>query len=482
MAIEFSCSECDKSLRVKDDLAGKRVRCPGCQTVMKVPEPRRLEDELADEDASDHELATSEDAGTSPNLEDDFPDLSEFERPKPRRQSGSPRPAATRRTDGEPPPTRTRSVRAPADDDGDMYIYRPAAPVKPKPAKTEDEETPAPRFQLPKLGLHSTVLLLFIPLALHAVWPAESMEKRLEKTFPNQPELVKELQEGNLDDVFGELPENGKIAGAHLPHNSRVHWIYAFIAMVAYWGLIAVCWPESTAGPYRLLFTGLFTGTVGIGLLLAFQVAAMITGAGGGMFFRGPAFLIFLVLKLIAFSYYCALDPNTGLILSFVGFTVGVGLCEEFCKAIPVVWYLRSGDRVNWQGACLMGLASGIGFGVSEGVHYAGSFYNGIAPEMVYVVRFLSCVALHAVWSSGVALLMYANQDWLDELWSWTGSFFFIVNYLLVAMVLHGLYDTLLKKELGVLALAVAFGSYGWWVWLMKTFGPRRVRRRTAST
>jgi hypothetical protein len=39
MAIKLSCSHCKRALRVKDELAGKRVKCPGCQQVLVVPEP-----------------------------------------------------------------------------------------------------------------------------------------------------------------------------------------------------------------------------------------------------------------------------------------------------------------------------------------------------------------------------------------------------------------------------------------------------------
>ncbi|MBY0228146.1 MAG: hypothetical protein K2W96_02580 [Gemmataceae bacterium] len=37
MSIEFSCPECDRSLKVKDELAGRRVKCPGCQSALTVP-------------------------------------------------------------------------------------------------------------------------------------------------------------------------------------------------------------------------------------------------------------------------------------------------------------------------------------------------------------------------------------------------------------------------------------------------------------
>jgi len=37
MPIEFACNSCGKRLRVKDAAAGKRVKCPGCQAVLRVP-------------------------------------------------------------------------------------------------------------------------------------------------------------------------------------------------------------------------------------------------------------------------------------------------------------------------------------------------------------------------------------------------------------------------------------------------------------
>ena len=40
--------------------------------------------------------------------------------------------------------------------------------------------------------------------------------------------------------------------------------------------------------------------------------------------------------------------------------------------------------------------------------------YNGIHGAKIYLVRFLSCVSLHAMWLGSVALMMYRNQDFLD--------------------------------------------------------------------
>ena len=37
MPIEFTCDECKKLYRVKDEHAGKKIRCPNCRGAVRVP-------------------------------------------------------------------------------------------------------------------------------------------------------------------------------------------------------------------------------------------------------------------------------------------------------------------------------------------------------------------------------------------------------------------------------------------------------------
>ena len=71
---------------------------------------------------------------------------------------------------------------------------------------------------------------------------------------------------------------------------------------------------------------------------------------------------------------------------------------------------------MTWRGACLWGMASGVGFGLAEGVLYAGQSYNGVAPAGIYLVRFASCVALHAVWSGSVGITVFLSRRPKPEL------------------------------------------------------------------
>jgi RsiW-degrading membrane proteinase PrsW (M82 family) len=157
-----------------------------------------------------------------------------------------------------------------------------------------------------------------------------------------------------------------------------------------------------------------------------------------------------------------------GLIPSFFGFVFGVGLCEELVKAIPIVIYLKSAEYSRWRVAMLVGLASGIGFGVSEGIMYSGDMYNGLVGPSIYLVRFLSCVALHSIWAGSVGVLMHHDQETLFDDFNLVSAGMFIVKYLSVAMVLHGLYDVLLKQQLPWAALLVALASFGWLAFLVR--------------
>ena len=38
MAITLTCTGCGKSYQLKNEMAGRKVRCPGCQSVQVVPE------------------------------------------------------------------------------------------------------------------------------------------------------------------------------------------------------------------------------------------------------------------------------------------------------------------------------------------------------------------------------------------------------------------------------------------------------------
>jgi RsiW-degrading membrane proteinase PrsW (M82 family) len=243
-----------------------------------------------------------------------------------------------------------------------------------------------------------------------------------------------------------------------------MHWLYALVAAALFMGFLLVLASQGTAEPLHLLLIALFTATIGIVFLLFVQFAAEWT-QGAWVGGRSIVVLIFYILKFIGFSYRAATDPSNGFLLSFMGYTFGVGLCEELVKALPLLWYYRQRNDQAWRGAFLWGLASGAGFGIAEGIMYSSRYYNGFASPGIYFVRFISCVALHALWSGSVGISVHRRQEMLQQNQAWYEYIFPIFLVIGVPMVLHGLYDTLLKRgetlQNGV-ALGVALLSFGW--------------------
>lgn len=434
MPIPVECRSCGAKLRVKDELAGKLARCPKCKMGISIPESH---------EQTDLDVLDDLDFGLAP----------------------------------KPPPVRKRkSVKSTAAVDDDLEFLdsdeEPLPKLPPRRRKKkvvverDDDDEEDERNSKGGRGdiLVWVLLLAMVPLGIISMMPEQSIEERIKKMVEKDPKLQEELEEYGAQD-FIAMNRDLTLDGAHLSRHSLVHWVYALLATVGFLVLMNAMRHQTTVTPWGLLLAGVFTGTVGILMLLIFQVIAEISlhiRVWGG----GIAGLIILLIKFIGFSYRAALDPNSGFLWSFVGFTCGVGFCEEICKAIPVFYYLRNTRSSDWRGTCLLGFASGAGFGISEGIMYSGNFYNGIEPGMAYVVRFVSCVAIHAILSGSVALLMFGNQDYLDGDADWITFIWGGMQYILIAMLLHGLYDTLLKQHLNPLAFFIALGAFGWLAWL----------------
>lgn len=383
-------------------------------------------------------------------------------------------------------PSAARPPDDPDDDEGSgsygLAAHVPAPPPV-EPPKPSTAPPPAPRVaqraaveSRPRDYLYWLLLLPLLPLVYsllhgHAEKPVierlrsalreqrHSHAKPAKTGQPGRPGAAPEaepdddvddltIMTGDLDSVIDELPGH-KLPGAHLPRRTIIHWLYATLSATAFLILVTVIFPPGTANPLSLAAAGIFTATLGILFLLIVQVLAMVTP-------------VFDILRLIRFSYRAALDPNSNIFLSFLGFTFGVGLCEELIKGIPLFFYLRRSGGDDWRGACLWGMASGVGFGVSEGISYSSNFYNGIADGEMYLVRFASCVALHAVWSASLGISWTLHKDRIRESPNGPILFLNLARTIGLPMVLHGAYDTFLKKELNSLALVVAAVSFAW--------------------
>lgn len=420
MPISFVCPECKKKLKAPDQAAGKSVPCPQCKTRLTVPAPQANE---------------------------------EFETP----------------WLDEPTPVK----REDAEEQG--YQYHEAqtepspetAPKKKKPTKPLKEavltanETPGWMRHL-----HWALLLALVPLIISLGFTSnrEDALKNLTESMRDlddagRARLIEAMDSGDDDAIFKALPDQ-KLKGAWLPHNTKMHWALALGSAAIFFVFLFLLTMRGTANIVHLLITAAFTATAGIFLLFAVQFIAEAT-QGRIIIGRGLFTIFFYILKFIGFSYRAALDADNGFVLSFVGFVFGVGLCEELCKALPVLLYLRREDA-NWHGALLWGLASGVGFGVAEGIMYSRDFYNGIYGPGIYFVRFFSCVALHALFSGSVAILLVLMRDQVTEAESWPHAIAMVLLAILPTMILHGLFDTFLKRDMHLGALISAILSFGY--------------------
>lgn len=456
MAIALTCSACGKVLKVKDELAGKRIKCP-CGEILRVP--------VAEPPPDDgYEVVESAPEPKTPPRR-----VKKLDSP-PAEETASTGTGGWGGTDegtsaGWGETDETAADRRDADE---------AAPVKKRKPKSAKTSTAAAGTSVGEY-LYFILLLALIPLGFSLLGTEkDDTKERFVRTLLNveesPPEVrsrmqrVMEREDSSLNDILTALPE-GKIEGAHLSRSTWMHWLYALLAAGLFLLLAIVLFPSSDADLSRILAVALFTATIGIILLLAVQFAAAFT-QGVWVTGRGILTLIFYIVKFIGFSYRSASDPDSNFLISFFGFTFGVGLCEELVKAMPL---LSMGTRLRWRGVCTLGLATGVGFGVAEGIMYSSDFYNGMHGPGIYVVRFVSCVALHGMWSMAVGIGVYFNADHLKFGGDWMEYVLPLGRVLAIPMILHGLYDTLLKKDMNGGALLVALLSFAWLVWSIES-------------
>ncbi len=423
MPISFSCPNCQKKLKAPEQAAGKTLPCPQCKTRVTVPSPEKTAEEFDPSWLEENEPASTEPEDRTPAIRTNY---SEEEQ--------------------DSPPVPTKPVEK---------------VTKPKVVPLKADETPGWMRHL-----HLILLLALIPLIISlgiTTKREESLANLLDSISDLEPQsrirLLEALEKGDEDALFRALPDN-KLKGAWLARDTKAHWGLAFGSALLFFIFLFALSLRGTANIGHLLLVCGFTATAGIFLLLSVQAIAEWT-QGRIIVGRGIFTIVFYIFKFIGFSYRAALDSDNGFVLSFLGFVFGIGLCEELVKAIPVLFYLRRPDA-NWHGALLWGLASGIGFGVAEGIVYSRDFYNGIYGPDIYAVRFLSCVALHASFSGGVAILLMMMRDKLVEAETWAhmaGTTFLAI---LPPMIFHGLYDTFLKRDLNTGALITAVVSFGY--------------------
>lgn len=418
MPILVTC-ECGRTLRARDAQAGKQCRCPACGLILVVPLP----------------------AAEEPSVEQSAPT--------------------------PPPPTPVITLGY-ADHEtvgrADPLVHGGVRPIPVIAAPPVD----VARLERSWRGNAWWVfLLMMLPLALITFFPRPSIQQRIQRTIEAHPEIV-ELRNKFEHQVLANYPDmntvlqllpHKRLAGAMLPYTSILHWLFAVAAAVLFIPLVWRALPVPAMTIRRTVLTALFTGTAGVLLLISIQLSRF--------------------LCCITVFYYAALDPAAPFGPSLIGFVFGVGVCEEVIKCLPILWRLFHGTLLNWREACLIGMASGAGFGISEAILYAGR-YNGVEGYETYLVRFLSAITLHILLSGAAAILIQRKQEHLVEDVDPLNWFLTLLAIIIVPIVLHGLFNAFAKKEMIAGCFGVAVASFAWLAWLIH--GSRRRENEIAAT
>ena len=224
------------------------------------------------------------------------------------------------------------------------------------------------------------------------------------------------------------------------------------------WGVVFKYFIVGGSQTWPILMTSLFT-----------------TGIGG----------IFLLLTIcdhfLPATYTNLAASDSGLVQLF-GFVFQVGICEELCKALPIIGYLLWKRRqADASTVVLVGVFSGLGFAAFENIKYGNSsiartfewtqqlgavgLEAGVRSAMLQMMmRSLSSVFGHAVWSGIVGYFLAIA--WLTG--KRRGALFLVG--LLTASVLHGVYDWLLVvlSQFTFAALVVALSFMLFYAYLSK--------------
>lgn len=405
---------CGSQLRARDDQVGRQCKCPGCGSIITVPAPAI--------------------------------------------------PAMPVQVEEEEP-ERIRLGYA------DTDIGRRADPLvfgggeKPLPVIAAASADVAKLDRTWRGNVWWLLMILMIPLVFMSfeTQPRPTLKQRIERTLAKntattQPYFGPE-DEGYpfLDDAISSLPGQ-KLDGAFLRRHSVFPLLFALIASAAFLLLATYAIPYDNANPKSTLLTALFTATGGVLLLIGIQ-----------------SFHLFCCIQAF---YLAALHPDAPFGASLVGFVLGVGVCEEIIKCLPILFLMWRGSLMNWRIACIIGMASGAGFGISEALLYSFRNYNGIEPGDAYLLRYTSCIAFHTLLTGAAAILIQRKQEHLLEKAdpiNWTLTLMAII---LLPIFLHGLFDTFAKKEMEYGALLVAVGSF---MWLAMQIHTGRLRERSVT-
>jgi len=113
--------------------------------------------------------------------------------------------------------------------------------------------------------------------------------------------------------------------------------------------------------------------------------------------------LLTLAYQIWPISALFSLAQSDSLPIQAAGMLLGVAIPEELCKAAILFWLLRRPNSLlSPQTVVLMGMISGLGFGIHEGVNYQTGLNKELGIDGAYflnIARLTSLPFLHAIWT-----------------------------------------------------------------------------------
>jgi len=204
----------------------------------------------------------------------------------------------------------------------------------------------------------------------------------------------------------------------------------------------------------------------------------------GSLFFTGifGIWLLLFLYRYIVPDFYLDLADASNPVISLIGYVFQVGIWEELCKALPVILVLKYvNPTIDHRSLLVIGLFSGLGFAAFENLNYGtnaisstysltrdygvGGLVSGVQSAMVItMLRSVSLVFCHAVWAGIFTYFIGLSGINKDR----RGAFF--VAGLLVAAILHGLYDWLAGLQPTIAALLAGFSFVLLYAYIQKGF------------
>jgi RsiW-degrading membrane proteinase PrsW (M82 family) len=152
-------------------------------------------------------------------------------------------------------------------------------------------------------------------------------------------------------------------------------------------------------------------------------------------------------------------QPDNSLLVQWLGFVVGVGIPEEMCKVLAVLFLVRHFGPFAPRSVLFYGLISGLGFGIYEGLSYQTTHNFRFAVDAAGPRD----QALYAAEYYLLNLIRLTTLPFLHAIWTGTAGYFigFAAAYperkrglLIVALglpaFLHGSYNAFSGSALGL--------------------------------